>query len=178
MFALFTVCTRNFLAFSLDRVLPGALGTVSPRFHTPTRITGLITVIAVVILAVFVWGPVELFSIQFSGTLLYAIVFFFASLAAVLFAYRARDLFNASPFHKRVGGVPVIGVLGIVAMVEYAYFAYRLAVDDAIGANVTSGLVAVAILLGIGIPVYLISYLVQRRNGVDITLASRELPPE
>ena len=82
MYVLFTVCTRNFLAFSLDRVLPGDLGEVSPRFHTPVRITGLIAILAVGILAVFVWGPVELFNIQFSGTLLYAIVFFLASLAA------------------------------------------------------------------------------------------------
>jgi amino acid transporter len=178
MYVLFTVCTRNFLAFSLDQVLPGSLGEVSPKFHTPVRITGLIAILAVAILAVFVWGPVELFNIQFSGTLLYAIVFFIASLAAFLFAYRARALFNASPFHKRVGGIPVIALLGLVAMIEYGYFAYKLYTDDAIGANIDSGLIAVAILLTIGIPVYVISYFVQRRRGVDITLASRELPPE
>jgi amino acid transporter len=178
MFVLFTVCTRNFLAFSLDRVLPGNLGEVSPRFHTPTRITGLISVLAVIILAVFVWGPVELFNIQFSGTIVYAIVFFITSAAAFLFAYRARDLFAGSPFHKRVAGIPVIALLGAIGMIEYAYFAYRLISDDAIGANIDSGLVAVAILLTIGIPVYLISYLVQRRRGVDITRAAHELPPE
>lgn len=178
MYVLFAVCTRNFLAFSLDRVLPGGLGEVSPRFHTPTRITGLIAVLAVIILAIFVWGPVELFNIQFSGTIVYAIVFFVTAASAFLFAYRARDLFAGSPFHKRVGGVPVIAILGAISMVEYAYFAYRLIDDDAIGANISSGLVAVVILLTIGIPVYLISYLVQRRQGVDITLASHELPPE
>jgi amino acid transporter len=178
MYVLFVVCTRNFLAFSLDRILPGGLGEVNPTFHTPVRITALIAALAIGILAVFVWGPVELFNIQFSGTFLYSIVFFFASLAAVLFAYRASALFAASPFHKRVGGVPVIALLGAGAMIEYAYFGYKLATDDAIGANINSGMIAVAILLGIGIPIYLISYAVQRRNGVDITLASRELPPE
>ena len=72
----------------------------------------------------------------------------------------------------------MIALLGLVAMVEYGYFAYRLYTDDAIGANIDSGLIAVAILLTIGIPIYAISYFVQRRRGVDITLASRELPPE
>jgi hypothetical protein len=142
------------------------------------RITGLISVIAIAILAVFVWGPVELFNIQFSATLLYAIVFFLAGLAAFLFSYRAAALFAASPFNKRVGGVPVIALLGLGAMIEYGYFAYKLYTDDAIGANINSGLIAVAILLTIGIPVYAISYFVQRSRGIDITLASRELPPE
>jgi amino acid transporter len=178
MYTLFAVCTRNFLAFSLDRILPDWLGEVNPRFHTPVRITGLISVIAIAILAVFVWGPVELFNIQFSATLLYAIVFFLAALAAFLFGYRAAALFAASPFNKRVGRVPVIALLGIGAMIEYGYFAYKLYTDDAIGANINSGLIAVAILLTIGIPVYAISYFVQRRRGIDITLASRELPPE
>jgi amino acid transporter len=178
MYVLFTVCTRNFLAFSLDRILPDYLGEVSPRFHTPTRITGLISVLSALILVIFVWGPVELFNIQFSGTIVYAIVFFITAAAAFLFAYRSRDLFGGSPFHKRVGGVPVITLLGAISMIEYAYFAYKLIDDDAIGANIPSGLVAVAILLVIGIPVYGISYFVQRRQGVDITRAAHELPPD
>lgn len=178
MFVLWIVVTRNFLAYSLDRVLPDWLGYVSPRFHTPVRINALIGVVAAGILALFVWGPVELFDIQFSGALLQAVVYMITSIAAIMFASRAVDVFNAAPFRKRVGGIPIIAILGVIGLVEYSYFAYKLATVDSIGANINSGLIAIGVLFFIGVPIYIISYLVQKRRGVDITMAFRELPPE
>jgi basic amino acid/polyamine antiporter, APA family len=178
MFVLWVTVTRNLLAYSLDRILPDWLAEVSPTFHTPTRINALITIMAIGILALFVWGPVSLFGIQFSGALLEAIAYVFVCFAAILFAYRARELFGASPFHQRLAGIPLIALLGIGGVIQYAFFAYILATVSAIGANVPSGLIAVTVLLLIGIPVYFLSYLIQRSRGVDITMAFRELPPE
>ncbi len=178
MFVLWVASTRNFLAYSLDRVFPDWLAEVSPRFHTPTRINALITGAAIVILAVFVWGPVSLFGIQFSGALLQAGAYAIVSIGAILFAFRATALFEASPFRQKIGGIPLIALLGIGGLIQYLYYAYLIATVSAIGANVPSGLIAVVVLALVGIPIYIIAYLVQKSRGVDITMAFRELPPE
>lgn len=178
MFVLWIASTRNLLAYSLDRILPDWLAEVSPTFHTPTRINALITLLAIGILALFVWGPVSLFAIQFSGALLQALAYAVVSIAAILFAVRAKELFEGSPFNQRVGGIPVIALLGVGGLIQYLYFAYILFTVSAIGANIPSGLTAVAIIVLVGIPIYIAAYVVQRSRGVDITMAFRELPPE
>jgi basic amino acid/polyamine antiporter, APA family len=178
MFTTWLQATRNFLAYSLDRVLPDWFAEVSPRFHTPTRINMLVTAISVLILTVYVFGPTSLFGFVYSAALLQAIVFSVTAISAILFAYRAPDLFEASPYPHRILGIPVITILGVVSLVEYIYFAYVLATNAGIGANVASGLISIAVIFLIPIPIYVISYLLQRRRGVNIALAFKELPPE
>jgi len=178
MFVIWLQATRNFLAYSLDRVLPDWLADVSPRFHTPVRINVLVTVITLVILVVYVYGPTNLFGFVYSAALLQAIVFSVTAIAAILFPYRARDLFESSPYSQRIAGIPIITILGVVSLVEYLYFAYVLGTNSAIGANVASGLISIAVIFILPIPIYVISYLVQRSRGVNIMLALKELPPE
>jgi amino acid transporter len=177
-FAPYVVSTRNLLAYSLDRILPNWLTEVNPRYHTPARVNALVAVIAVIILWVYVYGPANLFAFVYSAALLQAVVFMFTALSAILFAYRVPDVFASSPYNQRLGRIPLITILGIVSFIEYAYFAYVLATNSDIGANARTGIISVLVLFLIGIPVYVISYLVNRSRGVDVTLAFHELPPE
>jgi amino acid transporter len=178
MFVLWLATTRFILAFSLDRILPDWLAEVNPRFHTPARINALVTLFALIVLAVYVYGHTSFFGFIYSVELLQAVIFCGTSLAAILLPFRAPGLFKASPFKKTIGGVPLISVLGAISLVEYIYFAVVLATNNAIGANATSGLIAIAIVGGVTIPIYVVSYVIRRAHGVDLFAAFRELPPE
>jgi amino acid transporter len=172
------VPTRNVLAYSLDNVLPEALRKTHPRFHSPTAAVLLVSGIGAAILAPYVYGPPDLFNFVFSAATLQAIVFVAAAAAAIVFPWRARAVFESSPYPHRLGGVPVITILGVIAFCLYAYFAAKLITDDRIGANSTSGLIAVGIGLAAGVVIYAVSWAWNKSRGVDLGLAYKELPPE
>jgi APA family basic amino acid/polyamine antiporter len=49
--------SRNLLAYSIDGLMPRALGEVHPRWHTPTKALALVGAGSVAALAAFVWVP-------------------------------------------------------------------------------------------------------------------------
>ena len=72
----------------------------------------------------------------------------------------------------------MLAIVGLLALAVYALFFYPLATNDTLGANTTTGWIATAIIAGIGILLYPISYLLNRARGVDLGLAFKQLPPE
>lgn len=73
---------------------------------------------------------------------------------------------------------PAITVVGALSLVIYIYFLVQLLTNDTLGANGTPGLVAMTVVAVLPFAIYAISYLVNRRRGVDLGIAFRELPPE
>lgn len=178
MFVIWLTVNRMVLALSLDRVLPDWLAEVHPRFHTPVRINALFTIICVLFLALYVFGPPLLFGFVYSAALLQAFYFLFTAIAAIFFVKRARHIFEASPFNQRIGRLPVLSLLGILSAIVYLFVIAILTTNSDIGANDKVGVISICIIAFTGIPVYFISRWVNRKRGVDITMAFRELPPE
>ncbi len=178
MFIIAIANHRMILALSLDRVLPDWLAEVHPRFHTPVRINALFTIICVLFLALYVFGPPLLFGFVYSAAVLQAFSFLLTALAAIFFVKRARHIFEASPFNQRIGRLPVESLFGILSAIVYLFVIYVLTTNSDIGANDKVGLISIGIIAFTGIPVYFISRWVNRKRGVDITMAFRELPPE
>ena len=72
----------------------------------------------------------------------------------------------------------MITVAGVGALAVYVFFFISLATTDALGANASAGIRATVIIAAIALLLYPISVVVNRRRGVDLGLAFRELPPE
>jgi hypothetical protein len=89
-----------------------------------------------------------------------------------------RAVYEGSPIRRSVAGVPLLTIIGACALAVYAFFFYSLATTDELGANASPGIRATVIIAAVSLLIYPVAVLINRRRGVDLNLAFRELPPE
>jgi amino acid transporter len=174
----FMLGTRNVFAWSFDRLAPARLTDVSDRFHTP------------VVATVFIAGVIELLNYlniyQGLGAYLLNIIavmggaFVIVSIAGGLTPYLRRDLHAEAPkwATARVGGVPTITLIALVSAVSWAFViwtAFHTGFGGTIGWRpmlkaFTAPLIAIVWYLGV--------WMYRRSQGIDLSRAFQEIPPE
>jgi APA family basic amino acid/polyamine antiporter len=179
LFVIAMVCTRNLFAWSVDRVLPDAITKVDRRFHAPWVATLIIVAAAEVLLALYVFTTI--FENVSNYIALFSIAFWMASWAAILLPYRRPEIFNTAPAYvqRRVGGIPVITLLGVANLVLFTmvlYSAFKLPAFS--GPTGTSAVLFVIGIYVAGAAIYFAAKAIQKRRGVDLDLLYREIPPE
>ena len=179
LFVIAMICTRNLFAWSFDGVAPRQLATVSERTHAPWVSAIVITIVAAVLLALYVFT--SFFTIVVNYIVIFSIAFWMASFAAILLPYRRPDLFNQAPdaVRRRIGGIPVISLLGLGNLALFTLILVASFKTPAFSGP--TGGRAIAFVVGIyvvGAILYFVSWAVQRRRGVDLDLLYKEIPPE
>ncbi len=181
--------SRNLLAYGIDGVMPAWLGKVSEKRHTP--INALIVMGIGSIGALWLYtrptGPFK----TLTGIFGFILSFLMVSLAAVLFPYRQREVWAASPVNWRWGKLPVISVFGAVSFAACGFMAWDYLSDPLSGLSVvphhTGGLFGyqafAMFILNIviwvaGWAVYVVAKRVRARQGIDLDSTYRELPAE
>jgi basic amino acid/polyamine antiporter, APA family len=168
--------TRALVAWSLDRVAPDTLGTVSERTHTPIPaillcLAGGITFVGMLAFTTFF----QLVIFIEVAVLAWALVL----LAGVFFPYRRPDIYNKSPIsNMKIGGFPVMSVACALGAAAAFYYFFNLFFDDfAAGHARHSMSVLIGWFVGSFI-LYWIMWLIRRRQGVNVDLAFKEIPIE
>jgi basic amino acid/polyamine antiporter, APA family len=181
--------SRNLLAYGIDGVMPAWLGKVHEKRHTP--INALIVMGIGSIAATWLYtrptGPFK----TLTGIFGFILSFLMVSLAAMLFPYRQREVWEASPVNWKWGRLPVITVLGALSFVACGLMAWDYLIDPLSGLSVipknTGGLFGhqafAMFILNIiiwvsGWVVYQVAKVVRRSQGVDLDATYRELPAE
>jgi basic amino acid/polyamine antiporter, APA family len=80
-----------------------------------------------------------------------------------------------------VFGVPTMSVMGVLALVGMVLVEFLILRDVNSGIRVEDNVDQVIVVFATffsGLVLYYIAKVVQRRRGVDVTLAYREIPPE
>jgi sterol desaturase/sphingolipid hydroxylase (fatty acid hydroxylase superfamily) len=97
-----------------------------------------------------------------------------------VFAYRrhSKSIFEQSPVAYRIGGIPVLSILGVLAAAFVAYLTYLFILDPFAGATSTPSLVAITIGLLAAIAIYFGAYAYRKKQGIDLNLLFREIPVE
>jgi APA family basic amino acid/polyamine antiporter len=174
-----TMFVRSLFAWSFDRLAPSALSEVSPRRNVPVKATLLILALGELGVVLWTYRP-GIFSMQVA---FYAATFFFTfavtALAAALFPYRRRELYQSSPIAQyTVAGIPLITVAGAIAVVFCLFVAYVNLTQAALGvSDIKQRIMPVAIFV-LGLVVYFVARAVRRSQGLNVELVYRELPPE
>jgi amino acid transporter len=178
------VCVRNLFAWSFDRVMPTALTRLDSRRGSPNYAVAVILVIAVLLTGVYYYT--SFFTYYVFATLNLFIVFTMVSIAAILFPYRLKSVFEASPgiVRKKLGSIPMITILGIIGVIVNVYFGWA-ATQPAVSPP-PSGSILVQYLAYATVPltviagfvIYGISYVVRKRQGIVLGAAFKEIPPE
>jgi APA family basic amino acid/polyamine antiporter len=171
-----TNASRNFLAYSIDGLMPKWLGTVHPRYHTPVNALVVVGAGSIVALAAFVWVPDFATLVGIFGFIL---GFMVVSIAAMAFPYRLKETFEASPVNARLGSIPWMTIVGALSFVVLAIMAWAFLTDPSAGLNGHPGLIWMNVIIFFsGLMIYWIAKAVQRGRGVDITKRFEEIPIE
>jgi APA family basic amino acid/polyamine antiporter len=168
--------TRALVAWSLDRVAPDRLGTVSERTHTP--IPAIVFCLAGGIFFVGMLAFTTYFQLVIFievAVLAWAIVL----LAGVFFPYRRPDIYGKSPLaDKKIAGFPIMSVACALGAAAAFYYFFNLFFDDfAAGHSRHSLEVLIGWFVGAFV-LYWIMWFVRRRQGVNVDLAFKEIPVE
>jgi amino acid transporter len=175
-----TLCaTRVLFAWSFDRVGPRALADVSERFQAPTWaaiITGVIGIIGLYI-AIFT----GIFGYFLNTAAMTLLTFAVVSIAAIIFPFRRKEIFEASPsmVKAKLAGIPVISILGVISLVFSIYGSYYALTTTVMGPlNVGSYSMIVGVFI-LGVILYYAAKAYRlRKEGIDLGLLIKEIPPE
>jgi basic amino acid/polyamine antiporter, APA family len=169
--------TRSMLAWSLDGLGPSKLAWVHPRWHSP--VWGLLTVFVLgcITSALYAFAHLSVLT----GTIGITASMIVVAIAGALLPYRQSLLWRSSPARGRLGRVPTLTVVSLASIPPLVLIEWALMSDVNSGASISGNPVrfaAVVLIFLIGYPIYYAIRAVQRRRGVDIDLAYKEIPPE
>jgi len=173
--------TRTMIAWSFDRIAPDRLGSVSRRFGTPAAAIWISTAGAIVFMWFIAYQAIALLTLIEALTIVWGT----AMISAVFFPWVRKQLFDVSPAsEQRLGGIPLMSITGALAAIFLAAVLVMLWTDEiAAGPLFTSDGVRGEfwLLLGavvFGIVWYLATRAYRKSQGVDISLAFKQIPIE
>ena len=181
---LYLTMSRNVMAWSFDRILPERLSTVSPRFHSPTYaiLFAFILSEAFLIPYTYVAQFVQFFAASTAGLV---IDFFIVSIAAIFFPLRKALYSNSGIQSKRIGRLPVISLVGVIAAVFIGVLLYGFFTQPGfliyVPGNTTDTIIGILVALSLfigGFVVFYTSKFARKARGIDLDLALKEIPPE
>ncbi|HZW56004.1 MAG TPA: APC family permease [Nitrososphaerales archaeon] len=179
--SIFFTFTRNLFAWSFDRVAPTAFATINPRTRTPIYAAAIITAVGIVYtyIASYTSFVADLFSYGTAGEF---IVFAIVSIAAIIFPYRRRDLFDSSAdsaAKKKIGGVPLLTILGAISLAVCLVTIYAIILPEIGGVSFWTiffeGIIPTFI---IGAVLYAVIWAIRKRQGINLGMLQKEIPPE
>jgi basic amino acid/polyamine antiporter, APA family len=175
--------SRNLVAYALDGMMPRQLATVSERSHAPVVAMALVGAGSIFALYLYVYTT---FFATLTGIFGFILSFCVVSVAAIAFPYRLPEVFESSPVRWRWAGIPVMSIVGVVALAACVASGVIYLKDPLAGFhhgfaggawNWTRILYNIGIFLS-GLVVYAIARLVSRRRGVDLDKRFAEIPVE
>jgi basic amino acid/polyamine antiporter, APA family len=170
--------SRSMFAWSFDRIMPERLSQVDARTHSPVIAIAIVTVLAIASTAIYAFTTwFSTLSVLLGLTLTLLVTAF----GAVVLPYRQRAMVENSPYGGRFAGIPVLSIVGVLAMLGFGGAIAVLLWDPGSGSSLSANPGKLWLALGVyavGFGIYFVSRAVRRRQGIDLSLTYRELPPE
>jgi len=171
--------TRAMMAYSFDRVLPTRVSEVSDRTHTPIVATVITMVIMLGFLVGWVYSSTAFTTYLAVSSFAGFALFIITGISAVLFPYRRKAMFEASPITKRkVAGIPLFSIIGAIYVIDMAvYLILVLANASVLGITNFTGLVFLIVVLAFA-AIWVVAWFSARSRGLDLGVVQSVLPPE
>ena len=170
--------SRSMFAWSFDRIMPARISYVDSRTHSPVIAIGIVTVLAIGSTAIYAftdWFTTLSVLLGLSLTLLVT------AFGAILLPFRQREMVENSPYGRRIAGIPVLSLVGGLAVAGFGTAIAVLLWDPGSGSSLSANPGKLWLSLGVyalAFAIYFGSQTIRRRQGIDLSLTYRELPPE
>ena len=158
--------------------MPERLSWVEPRTRSP------LFAIAIILLLMIASTAIYSFTTWFTTlTVLLGISFtmVFTAISGIVLPFRQRALVAASPYARRVAGIPLFTLVGAIALLGFLGAIFVLLWDPGSGTSLAKnpGKLELSLLVYVvGFAIYFAAKAIRRRQGIELELAYRELPPE
>jgi amino acid permease len=110
------------------------------------------------------------------------IAYILICVTAILFPYRKKQIFEASPIAKyKLGSVPILSILGAIALVINVYIAWIFIAGPPLGFLSISSGSSIEFIVGIFAGCFIfywIAWGVRKSQSIDLSLSFSEVPPE
>ncbi|CAN5209285.1 APC family permease [soil metagenome] len=172
------IMTRCMFAWSMDRVAPAALSRVSARTNTPYVSVIIVTVLSVI--ASWFWAYTSFFTVVV-GAFGQIITLAIGCLAASLIPFKQKDLYETAPITGRLLGIPKLTIIGILGTIGALLIVINFALDPFSGVNPEASPVMFWVSLAmfpLGFALYFIAKAIRASQGIDISLAYKQIPPD
>jgi APA family basic amino acid/polyamine antiporter len=179
MIQMFVVGSRVMFAQTFDRIWPEKLAHISTRFISPINAMVVYFIGSLIWMIIAAYNPLLYF--YFTAVVLGVILtYLIDSIAGIVFPYKMKEVYSASPIAKyKIGGVPAIVLCGIGGVVFSLFLLYFYATVPALGLqNPTSVGIVIAVYVILLAYYYLTRWYRKKYQGIDIDLAFKEVPPD
>ncbi len=173
--------TRIMLAASLDRVLPERLSYVTSKTHSPivALVVSAIGCEAFLYLIVYASSSTSYFDTAGLAT---QIAYVLISITAILFPFRKKQIYDASPVSKyKIGGLPILSLAGVLALIVNLFIGYIFVAGPPLGFLSFYTASSFEFVIGIFVVcfiVYWIAFAARKSQKIDLSLSFAEIPPE
>jgi APA family basic amino acid/polyamine antiporter len=171
------VISREWFAWSFDRLVPSKFADVSQRFHTPVLSLALNAAIGFVLFVVFTFyiSYLGFFTTVAWDTTLVTVTTL--CLSAALLPLR-KGIWQFSPVNKyKIGSIPVVTIGGIIGVFYNGLAVYAFTFTPILGFGLPSTLVLVLTFL-IPFALYWVIRAIRKQQGIDLRKIFATLPPE
>ncbi len=175
--AMHTFGVRAIVAWAFDQVAPAPIATISEKHHTPIVAITVTTIVNLIFMALFVFTPwfSKIVILIEAAVLAWAVVLG----AGIFFPYLRPQLYEKSPLAgKTVFGLPIMTVgcfLGFIAAMFYFWTLYS---DPNAAGHEPTQVMIVAGVFVLGLVFYYVMKFIKQSQGIDVTLAFKEIPIE
>jgi len=175
--AMHTFGVRAIVAWAFDRVAPAPLAKISETHHTPIVAIVVTTIVNLTAMALFVFTPwfSKVVILIEAAVLAWSIVLF----AGIFFPYLRPQLYEKSPLaNKRFLGLPIMTVGCFLGFVASQFYFWVLFFDpNAAGHEPTQVMIVAGVFIA-GLVFYYVMKIIRAAQGIDVTLAFKEIPIE
>ena len=172
-----TFAVRAVVAWAFDRVAPSQLATISQTRHTPSVAIWVCWVVTVIFMALFSFSSffATIIILIEAAVLAWSIVL----AAGIFFPYIRPHIYNKSPIAKhRILGLPIMTVACALGFLASQFYFWVLFSDPVAAGHQTNQVIIVAGVFVIGILFFFFMKAYRRSQGVDVSLAFKEIPIE
>jgi len=175
--AMHTFGVRAIVAWAFDRVAPAPLASISETYHTPVVAIVVTAIVNIVSMALFVFVPYfsKIVILIEAALLAWSVVLG----AGVFFPYLRPQIYEKSPIaNKRLFGFPLMTVSCFLGFIGSQFFFWTLFLDPTAAGHDPTQVAIVGGVFVIGLVFYFVMKMIRRAQGVDVTLAFKEIPIE
>jgi len=177
-YILIVTVSRYFFAWAFDRLIPTKFADVNTRYKTPHW--ALVATWLIGVVTAYAYAFVGFSNAFAAGSTLMVLCYAVLALTVVVFPYtKWKTLLDQLPsFMRKKFGMPVISWVGLITAIILFYAAYAVAVNPLLtgtAAPLTAYLFGGLFVLGIII--YYVAKGYHARQGIDLSLVFKEVPP-